>query len=127
MWQRTKQLAPHIKIMLHCCGGVYELLDGLIEAGLDMINPVQITCKGMDPAGLKRDFGSRLTFWGGGCDTRHMLSNAKPAEIREHVRQMMEIWKPGGGYVFQQVHNIMADVPPENIVAMFDAAHEFGG
>jgi uroporphyrinogen decarboxylase len=126
MWQRVRELAPHLKIMLHCCGGVRELLDGLIEAGLDAINPVQITCAGMDPAGLKRDFGSRLTFWGGGCDTRHMLSHGTPAEIREHVRQLMQIWRPGGGHVFQQVHNIMADVPPENIVAMFDAAHEFG-
>ncbi len=126
MWQRVRELAPHLKIMLHCCGGVRELLDGLIEAGLDAINPVQITCAGMDPAGLKRDFGARLTFWGGGCDTRHMLSHGTPAEIREHVRQLMQIWRPGGGHVFQQVHNIMADVPPENIVAMFDAAYEFG-
>ena len=126
MWQQVHKRAPHLKIMLHCCGGVRELLDGLIEAGLDAINPVQITCTGMEPAGLKRDFGSRLTFWGGGCDTRHMLSHGTPAEIREHVRQMLDIWRPGGGYVFQQVHNIMADVPPENIVAMFDAAIEFG-
>lgn len=126
MWQRVRELAPHLKIMLHCCGGVRELLDGLIEAGLDAINPVQITCLGMEPAGLKRDFGARLTFWGGGCDTRHTLSHGTPAEIREHVRQLMQIWRPGGGHVFQQVHNIMADVPPENIVAMFDAAHEFG-
>jgi len=126
MWQRVHEVAPHLKVKLHCCGGVRELLDGLIEAGLDAINPVQITCTGMEPAGLKRDFGARLTFWGGGCDTRHTLSHGTPAEIREHVRQMLDIWRPGGGYVFQQVHNIMADVPPENIVAMFDAAHEFG-
>jgi uroporphyrinogen decarboxylase len=127
MWQRVHKVAPHLKVQLHCCGGVRELLDGLIEAGLDAINPVQITCAGMEPAGLKRDFGSRLTFWGGGCDTRHTLAHATPGEIREHIRQMLDIWRPGGGYVFQQVHNIMADVPPENIVAMFDAAHEFGG
>lgn len=126
MWRRVRELAPHLKIMLHCCGGVRELLDGLIEAGLDAINPVQITCMGMEPAELKRDFGARLTFWGGGCDTRHMLSHGTPAEIREHVQQLLQIWRPGGGHVFQQVHNIMADVPPENIVAMFDAAYDFG-
>ncbi|MBN2506911.1 MAG: methyltransferase [Verrucomicrobia bacterium] len=123
MWKRVKTLAPQAKIQLHCCGGVRELLDGLIEAGLDIINPVQITCKGMDPAGLKRDFGGRLTFWGGGCDTRDILIHGTPAQIREHVRNLMNIWGPGGGYVFQQVHNILADAPPENIVAMYEAVH----
>ena len=124
MWQFVKKKAPHLKIQLHCCGGVRELLPDLIDAGLDAINPVQVTCKGMDPAGLKRDFGDRLTFWGGGCDTRDVLIRGTPGQVREHVRKLMEIWKPGGGYVFQQVHNILADVPPANIVAMYDAARE---
>jgi uroporphyrinogen decarboxylase len=78
----------------------------------------------MDPAGLKRDFGRQLTFWGGGCDTREMLSKGTPAEIREHVWRLLDIWRPGGGYVFQQVHNVLADVPPENVVAMLDAVNE---
>jgi uroporphyrinogen decarboxylase len=124
MWQRAKELAK-VKVMLHCCGGVRELLDDLIDAGLDTINPVQITCSGMDPAGLKRDFGSRLCFWGGGCDTREILPKASRAEIRRHVLHQLKILSPGGGFVFQQVHNIMADVPPENIVAMFDGVAEF--
>ena len=124
MWQRVKQLAPHLKIQLHCCGGVRELLPGLIEAGLEAINPVQITCRGMDPAGLKRDFGDRLTFWGGGCDTREVLSKASPTEVRDHVRRLLDIWRPGGGFVFQAVHNILADVPPANVVALFDAVRE---
>ena len=124
MWSRVKQLAPHLKIQLHCCGGVRELLPGLIEAGLEAINPVQITCRGMDAAGLKSDFGRPLTFWGGGCDTRDMIRGGTPAQLREHVRRLMDIWRPGGGYVFQQVHNIMADVPPENVVAMLDAVNE---
>ena len=123
MWTRVRELAPHLRIQLHCCGGVRELLPGLIEAGLDAINPVQITCQGMDPAGLKRDFGDRLTFWGGGCDTREMLSRGTPAQVRDHVRRLVEIWRPGGGFVFQQVHNIMADVPAANIVAMLDAVN----
>jgi uroporphyrinogen decarboxylase len=101
---------------------VRPLLADLIEAGLDAINPVQISCAGMDPAGLKQDFGRQLTFWGGGCDTHFTLPCGTPAEIRRHVRQQIEIFRPGGGFVFQQVHNILADVPPQNIVAMFDAA-----
>ncbi len=123
MWDRVRKLAS-AKIQLHCCGGVRELLPDLIDAGLDAINPVQITCRGMDPADLKKDFGSRLTFWGGGCDTRDVLTKAGPREVREHVKRLMDIWRPGGGYVFQQVHNILANVPPENIVAMFEAVAE---
>lgn len=126
MWRRTKELAPHIKIMLHCCGGVRELLPGLIEAGLDAINPVQITCRGMAPDELKREFGARLTFWGGGCDTRFILSGGTPDQVRANVRELVWILKPGGGFVFQQVHNILADVPPANVVAMYEAAFEAG-
>jgi uroporphyrinogen decarboxylase len=121
MWQIVKQRAPHLKIMLHCCGGVRELLPGLIDAGLEAINPVQVTCRGMEPAGLKRDFGNRLTFWGGGCDTRDVLIKGTPAQVSEHVRKQVEILRPGGGFIFQQVHNILADVPPANVVAMYDA------
>lgn len=126
MWARARQLAPHIKIMLHCCGGVRELFPGLIEAGLDAINPVQITCRGMDPVELKREFGRDLTFWGGGCDTRFVLGHGGPDDVRRNVRELVPIWKPGGGFVFQQVHNILADVPPENVVAMHDTALAVG-
>jgi uroporphyrinogen decarboxylase len=127
MWRIVKQRAPHLKIQLHCCGGVRELLDDLIDAGLEAINPVQITCRGMEAAGLKRDFGSRLTFWGGGCDTRDFLIKATPQQVRDHVRRQVEILRPGGGFVFQQVHNILADVPPANVVAMYEAVRECGG
>jgi len=122
MWKRAKELTD-ARVMLHCCGGVQELLPDLIDAGLDAINPVQITCRGMDPVGLKRDFGDRMTFWGGGCDTREILGRGSPAAVARHVRDQVRILSPGGGFVFQQVHNILADVPPENIVAMFDAIH----
>jgi uroporphyrinogen decarboxylase len=121
LWQRAKQLAP-VKVMLHCCGGVRPLLADLIEAGLDAINPVQITCQGMNPAELKAEFGRDLVFWGGGCDTREVLSQGTPDQVRRHVREQIRILAPGGGFVFQQVHNIMADVPPENIVAMYETA-----
>ncbi|MCI0512217.1 methyltransferase [candidate division KSB1 bacterium] len=122
LWQRAKSLAP-VKVMLHCCGGVYDLLPDLIDAGLDAINPVQISAVGMDPVRLKREFGSDLTFWGGGCDTQWILPTATPQQVAAHVRQQAKIFKPNGGFVFQQVHNIMANVPPENIVAMFDAVN----
>jgi len=120
MWQRAKELA-NVKVMLHSCGGLRELLPDLIDAGLDAVNPVQITCKGMEASGLKRDFGQQITFWGGGCDTRDILPHASPQEVRQHVRQQVNILRPGVGFVFQQVHNILADVPPENIIAMFEA------
>jgi len=123
LWQTAKELAD-VKVMLHCCGGVRPLLPHLIEAGLDAINPVQISCRGMDSEALKKDFGDKLTLWGGGCDTHYVLSRGTPDEIRRHVREQLSILKPGGGFVFQQVHNILADVPPENIIAMFDAARE---
>jgi len=124
MWDLVKQKAPHLKIMLHCCGGVRELLGDLVEVGLEAINPVQITCRGMETSELKSDFGNRITFWGGGCDTRDVLIHGKTEQVRDHVRRQVEILRPGGGFVFQQVHNIMADVPPANIVAMLDAVNE---
>jgi uroporphyrinogen decarboxylase len=120
MWRRAKELAG-VKVELHCCGGVRPLLPDLIDAGLDAINPVQISCKGMDAAGLKADFGDRLTLWGGGCDTHHILAHGTPDEIRRHVNRQVAILSPGGGFVFQQVHNVLADVPPENVIAMLDA------
>jgi len=123
MWKRAKELA-NVKVMLHCCGGVRPLLPDLIEAGLDAINPVQISCAGMDAGKLKADFGKEMVFWGGGCDTQTILPNATPEAIARHVREQIDILRPGGGYVFQQVHNILANVPPENIVAMFRAVQE---
>ena len=125
MWRRAKELAD-VKVKLHTCGGVRELLPDLIEAGLDAINPVQISCAGMDPRGLKADFGDRITLWGGGCDTRFVLPHATPDQIRRHVEEQIAILRPGGGFVFQQVHNVLADVPAENVIAMLDAARQDG-
>ena len=126
MWRRAKELAPHIHTQLHCCGGIEPLIDDLIDAGLDMVNPVQVSCAGMEPQHLKDRFGDRFTFWGGGCDTQTVLPRGTPAQVREHVLKQTGILNKGGGFVFQQVHNIMADVPPENIMAMFRAVAEFG-
>ncbi|MHC4743174.1 MAG: uroporphyrinogen decarboxylase family protein [Planctomycetota bacterium] len=121
LWNRAKELAD-VKVMLHCCGGIRELLGDLIEAGVDAVNPVQISCAGMDAVELKAEFGKDITLWGGGCDTGNMLPNGSPEEIAAHVQEQIEILRPGGGFVFQQVHNILANVRPENIAAMLDAA-----
>jgi len=123
LWNAAKQQAD-VKVMLHCCGGVRELMSDLIEAGLDAINPVQITCRGMEAEGLKRDFGEKLTFWGGGCDTREVLPKGTPQQVADHVREQVSVLSPGGGFVFQQVHNILSDVPPENVIAMLDAVRD---
>jgi uroporphyrinogen decarboxylase len=115
-----------MKTFLHCCGSVYHLIPHFIEAGVDILNPVQTSAAHMDPVRLKAEFGGRLVFWGGGCDTQRVLGRAAPEEVREHVRQRLDIFAAGGGYVFNQVHNIQANVPPQNIRAMLDAAYEFG-
>jgi uroporphyrinogen decarboxylase len=126
-----QRLYRHIKLLcgkpifLHCCGGIYPLLPDLIEAGVNILNPVQFTATGMEPARLKREFGRDLVFWGGGADTQQVLPNASPAEVREHACAQIQVFAPGGGFVFCQVHNIQAGTPPENIVALFEAAQEF--
>lgn len=126
MWKHVKKLRD-VRVMLHCCGGVEPLLPDLIDAGLDAINPVQITCQGMDLHELHHRFDKQLCFWGGGCDTRDTLPHATPAQVREHTLEQLRVFGRSGSFVFQQVHNIMPDVPPENIVAMFDAVREFNG
>jgi uroporphyrinogen decarboxylase len=112
-------------ILLHSCGSIYSLLPDLIEAGFQAFNPVQISSRDMEPERLKREFGRQVTFWGGGADTRFVLNHGTPVEVRDHVWRNLEIFAPGGGYVFNPVHNILPDVPPANIVAMFDAVAEF--
>ncbi|MEI6274694.1 MAG: uroporphyrinogen decarboxylase family protein [Prolixibacteraceae bacterium] len=111
--------------MLHCCGGIYELIPDLIEAGFEILNPIQINAINMEPKKLKLEFGKELTFWGGGINTQSLLNRATPEEVKRHVTENLEAFTPGGGYVFNTVHNILSDVPPENIVAMFEAVKEF--
>lgn len=129
---RQKKLVQHIKslttakIWYHTCGSVMQLIPDLIDNGIDILNPVQISAANMVPKVLKEKYGDKLVFWGGGIDTQHVLSFAKHEEVKEHVRRNLEIFKPGGGYVFNSVHNIQADVPPENTVSMFDTAYEYG-
>jgi len=113
----------NIKIFLHCCGSVKPLIPGFIEAGLDILNPVQISANNMDPAELKKEFGKKITFWGGGCNTQNILGFRDAETVRQNANGLCKIFKPGGGFVFNQVHNIMGNVPPENIVAMLDEAY----
>ena len=115
-----------MKVFLHSCGSIYHLIPHLIEAGVDILNPVQTSAANMDPVRLKQEFGRKIVFWGGGCDTQNVLAQATPEEVSRHVRERMAVFAPGGGYVFNQVHNIQANVPADNIVAMFDAAYENG-
>jgi uroporphyrinogen decarboxylase len=114
------------KIWYHTCGACRGYIPDLLDNGIDALNPVQISAAEMDPGQLKAEFGKRLVFWGGAIDAQHVLPQADPETVREHVRRHLDIWKPGGGYVFNNVHNIQAGVPPENVLAMYDAAYEFG-
>jgi len=116
-----------MKTFLHSCGSIYRLLPDLVEAGYDIINPVQTNCVEMDPATLKREFGSSITFWGGGCDTASVLNKATPEEVRRHVLERCAILAPNGGFVFNSIHNILPEVPAQNIIAMFKAVHEVNG
>ena len=114
------------KVFMHSCGSIFEIIPDLIDAGLDILNPVQTTADNMDPVDLKREFGRDITFWGGGCDTQGILSTGTPEEVKEDVKWRMEIFSKDGGFVFNQIHNVLANVPPENVIAMFDAAYEYG-
>ena len=116
-----------MKTFLHSCGSTYELMPDLIEAGYDVINPVQTTCRDMEPDKLKREFGKDICFWGGGCDTRRVLNRGTPEDVRKHVLERMKILSPGGGFVFNTVHNILPEVPPQNVEAMYKAIEEFNG
>lgn len=113
-----------LKIFIHSCGAIRPFIPTLIECGVDIFNPVQISAKDMDPQELKREFGHKATFWGAGCNTQTVLNMGTPEEVTANVRELVSIFKPGGGFVFNQVHNIMGDVRPENIVAMLDTAYE---
>ena len=113
-------------VFLHCCGSIAPVIGDLIDAGVDIINPVQTSAVRMEPRRLKDEFGKHITFWGGGCDTQSVLPYATPEEVQEHVKERISIFADEGGFVFNQVHNVMANVPPENVVALFDAAIKYG-
>jgi uroporphyrinogen-III decarboxylase len=115
------------KTFKHSCGAVSKFIPSLIEAGFDILNPVQCSATGMDPEQLKANFGKQIVFWGGGVDTQRVLPFGTPAEVREQVLRRCEIFAAGGGFVFNSIHNIQAATPVANLVAMIDAVHEFNG
>lgn len=119
------EICPHAKVALHSCGSIYLLLDDLIDAGVDVINPIQVRARDMDPARLKREYGDRLSFWGG-IDSQDVLPNGSPSDVEAEVRRRILEMAPGGGYMIAAVHNVQPDVPTENLLAMFDAAREMG-
>jgi len=129
---RQKRLVEFIKartdarVWYHTCGACKAFIPDLLDNGIDILNPVQISARDMDPADLKARFGQRLVFWGGAIDAQHVLPSAEADTVRAHVRRNLAAFMPGGGYVFNNVHNIQAGVPPENVLAMYDAACEFG-
>jgi uroporphyrinogen decarboxylase len=123
---RTIHARSGAKVALHSCGAVRPIIGDFIEIGVDVLNPVQVSAAGMDPAELKAEFGREIVFWGGGVDTQRVLWAGTPDEVRDEVHRRVDDLKPGGGFVFASVHNIQPDVPPENIVAMLEALREFG-
>jgi len=125
-----KRLFSHIResgarLFLHSDGSIYDLISDLIDCGVQILNPIQFSCKNMDLTRLKSEFGKDLTFWGGGCDTQQVLPFGTPEQVREHVTKCLSILAPNGGFVFNQVHNIQPDAPSENIMAMYEAVRTF--
>jgi uroporphyrinogen decarboxylase len=129
---RHKRLVQYIRsrtqarIWYHTCGACQDFIPDLIDNGVHILNPVQVSARNMDPALLKARFGNRIAFWGGGVDTQHLLPNGTPEQVADNVRRNLQALMPGGGYIFNNVHNIQGEVPPENIVALFDTAYECG-
>ncbi|HAM08703.1 MAG TPA: hypothetical protein DDY34_04185 [Bacteroidales bacterium] len=126
LWSHIRKKMPHAKIFMHTCGSVRELLPDLIEAGLNIYNPVQFTSANMELEGLKKDFGKDLVFWGGGINTQSTLKNGTVSMVKDEVKRIIDIMAPGGGFVFTPVHNVQEDVPPENFWAMWDTLMEYG-
>ena len=121
-----KKKAPNVYIFLHSCGAIYDLIPDLIEVGVNILNPVQVSAAKMDTRRLKKEFGDALTFWGGGVDTQKVLPHGTPEEVKEEVKRRIYDLAPGGGFVFAAIHNIQVGVPLENIIAMRETLQEHG-
>jgi uroporphyrinogen-III decarboxylase len=115
------------KTFKHSCGAIAPLIPAMIEAGFDVINPVQLSAVGMDASELKKLYGDRLVFWGGGVDTQKTLPFGTPSKVREEVLSRCKVLSKGGGFVFNPVHNIQARTPIENVLAMIEAVREYNG
>jgi uroporphyrinogen-III decarboxylase len=113
------------KAFMHSCGGIYPLLDCVVDAGFDILNPVQCSAADMEPERLKKEYGDKLVFWGGGVDTQKTLPFGTPDEVREEVKRRIEVLGEGGGFVFCSIHNVVANVPIDNLLAMFEVVKEY--
>ncbi|MGD2145709.1 MAG: uroporphyrinogen decarboxylase family protein [Anaerolineae bacterium] len=113
-------------LLLHTDGAVAPFIPDFIEMGIDAVNPVQVSAAGMDSRTLKREFGDDITFWGGGCDSQRVLPFGTPQEVADEVKRRIDDLAPGGGFVFAPIHNIQSEVPPENVLVMFETAREYG-
>jgi len=122
-WQLNDWIHTHTKwkTMKHCCGGCEPLIEGFIEAGFDILNPIQTSAEGMDPQNLVDKYGGRIIFWGGGVDTQQTLPFGKPEQVRQQVAERVQIFNSKKGFVFSTVHNIQCNTPVENVLAMFKA------
>ena len=125
-WSEMKCMAPNAKLFLHSCGAIETLIPDFIELGVDILNPIQVSAKGMNPVDLKAKYGRDIVFWGGGVDTQNVLQGASPQVVRDEVKKRIDELAPGGGFVFATVHDIQPGTPPENIIAAFETVLEYG-
>jgi uroporphyrinogen decarboxylase len=125
LWQFIKRNS-RAYLLVHSCGAIGDIIEDYIEIGVDAINPVQTSSVKMDPGMLKKKYGDRMTFWGGGCDTQRVLPFGSREEVGEEVKRKIRDFAPGGGFIFNQVHNIQPNISPENIVALFEGAYKYG-
>jgi uroporphyrinogen decarboxylase len=126
LFMYVRENYPNVHVMLHCDGDVYEIFPDLIDAGLQIFNPLQTDAAEMDPVRIKREFGKHLTWWGAGADTHGIMARGTTTQLREDIRRRIMVLAPGGGFVFNQIHNVLPEVSPEMVIAMIDAAKEFG-
>ena len=124
LFENAKKLTA-AKLLYHSCGSIIDIIDDLIEIGVDALNPIQHNTKGMDCEGLKKKFGKKIAFWGS-IDTNHILPRGSLDEVKKEIKKRIEIFGPGAGFVINPIHNIQPDVPPENILAMVEAINEYG-
>jgi len=113
------------KTFIHSCGAVEPLIPEFINDGFDILNPVQINALGMDPKKLKSEYGKQITFWGGGIDTQETLAFGTPEDVKKQIVELVEVFSPGGGFVFNTIHNIQANVPIENVIAMIEVLQDY--
>ena len=125
VWNHIKEKS-NAALFYHSCGAVRKLIPDFIEMGVDILNPIQVSAAEMDTHDLKSEFGKDLVFWGGGCDTQWTLPFGTPDDVEKEVKKRISEMAPGGGFIFNQVHNIQPLVPPENVLKMFDTAFQYG-